>query len=140
MSTQLKDLIGLHLLDAVDFENVSLPAYEGADYNEDANTCRFRLDGTVWCVVEDPSDGYRSSMREIVRSRKKPVNVFPAIQVLAVIRERNGYNSCDLLELIDTQTAKVVLVVGTDNNDDYYPSFVANFSPENMASNVGASP
>ncbi len=37
------------------------------------------------------------------------------------------------------RVANVVLEVGTDNSDDYYPSFVANFQPENMATNASAS-
>ncbi|WID95356.1 hypothetical protein QO058_21640 [Bosea vestrisii] len=37
-------------------------AYEGADDLEDCNVCRFWLNGTVYVVIEDPSDGYCSSM------------------------------------------------------------------------------
>lgn len=134
---ELKDLIGLAYLDAVDFETTQLPAYEGADDMEDCNVCRFRLNGTVYVVIEDPSDGYRSSMREIkVAPKAEMVNVFPPVQVLAIHRDRSRYDAADILALYDVTTAKPVLEVGTDNSDDYYPSFVANFQPENMASNA----
>ena len=42
------------------------------------------------------------------------------------------------LELLDCKTGKTVLEVGTENTDDYYPCFVANWSPENMACNQSA--
>ena len=138
---ELKDLIGLAKLDAVDFETVDLPEWEGADTLESCNVCRFRLNGTVYVVVEDPSDGYRSSMRaiKVAPKRTRMANRFPPVQVLCRHKDRSGYNQSDLLELIDVITAKVVLEVGTDNSDDYYPSFVANFQPENMATNTALS-
>jgi len=137
MGVELKDLIGLATLDAVDFETMQFPRYEGDDDLEDCNVCRFRLNGTVYVVIEDPSDGYRSSMRDIkvAPPRTRMKNVFPKVRVLCRQKDRSDYSSSDLLELIDVVTAKVVLEVGTDNSDDYYPSFVAHFAPENMATN-----
>lgn len=135
--TELADLVGLHMLDAVDFETVAIPAYEGSDSLEDARTCRFRLDSRVFAAVENPDDGYRSSMRDLVEQpNAKMANIFPAMQVLAMHRKKSDYHDCDLLDLVDTTTGKVVLTVGTDNSDDYYPSFVAIFSPEHMKANA----
>lgn len=135
--TELKDLVGLHMLDAVDFETISVPEWEGADTFEDASTCRFRLGGVVWAAVEDPSDGYRSSMRELRLLNDAPmVNAFPPVQVLAVHRAKRGWDAADVLELIDTKTGQTVLEVGTDNTDDYYPSFVADFRPEALSLNA----
>lgn len=42
---------------------------------------------------------------------------------------------CDYLVLVSEITDKPVLTVGTSNTDDYYPSFVAHFEPENMSVN-----
>lgn len=135
--TELKDLVGLHMLDAVDFETISVPEWEGADTFEDASTCRFRLGGEVWAAVEDPNGGYCSSMREL---RHMPgaamANVFTAVQVLAVYRSKRGYQDADVLELIDTTTGRTVLEIGTDNTDDDYPTFVSNFDPSAMKSNA----
>lgn len=65
-------------------------------------------------------------------------NRFDPVEVLAVHRERADYGGpADILDLIDCATGKVVLSAGTENDDDYYPSFIANFTPGNMASNVG---
>lgn len=134
--TKLTDLVGKHTLDAVDFSTESRKRW--SDEYEDCEVCRFRLNGTVYAAVEDPDDGYRSSMRElIVDQHAKLQNVFPAIEVVGVHRTKGKYSGeDDVLELIDTTTGKVVLEVGTDNVDDYYPGFVASFHPENMVTNA----
>lgn len=132
----LSDLIGLTVLDAVDFDSQQIKAYDWSDDMEDCAVCRFRLNGTVYVAVENPDDGYRSSMREIVADPDAKIsNSFPGIRVLARHKNKSNYNEADILELIDVVTGKVVLEVGTDNSDDYYPSFIANFCPENMATN-----
>jgi hypothetical protein len=93
------------------------------------------LDGVIYIASEDPSDGYRSCLdRVIVSPSAEMTNTFPPIRVLARKKEP-GSCSDDTLELVDLVTGKVVMEVGTDNTDDYYPSFVSNFSPENMATN-----
>lgn len=111
-------------LDAVD-DLVSAKDY--------ANGIRFRLDGTVYEVIEDEEDGYRSSARPIQAVHTRPRNVFPPIQVVG--RMGVGCYS-EILYLDDAHTSKLVLEVGTDNSDDYYPGFVASFHPENMVTNA----
>lgn len=133
---ELVSLVGLKSLDAVDFANERRERYE--DYWEDCQVCRFRLDGKVYLAIEDPSDGYRSHLASLSEYQDEcPMeNVFPAIHVLARHRTKGtSYQDADVLELIDVVTGKTVLEVGTDNSDDYYHSFVACFSPENMATN-----
>lgn len=133
---ELKDLVGKHWLDAVDFTNEQIKETYGDRY-EDSSVCRFRLDGVVYVAAEDPGDGYRSSMRELtVQDNAKLDNVFPAIEVIGRHRDKSGYDADDILEIIDAVTGKIVLEVGTTRTDDYYPSFVACFSPENMATNA----
>lgn len=140
--TELIDLVGLHMLDAVDFETVSLPDWEGADTFQDARACRFRIDGVVWMVIEDPSDGYRSSMRELKRlgDGVPMANSFPSVQILCVHLEKNrdGYGKADVLVFLETTRGKQVLEVGTLDSNDYYPAFVADFRPENMPVNADA--
>ena len=135
----LKDLVGKHMLDGVDFYN---QRFEHEYYNDQhSSVCRFRLDGKIYKAVEDPSDGYRSSMDSIfIDPSDKMENEFPPIHVIGemkeAITEDFGYTrSCDILLLKDAATGLVVLEVGTDNTDDYYPYFVSNFRPENMAIN-----
>jgi len=133
---ELKSIVGLMHLDAVDFINERVKKW--TDEWEDCSACRFRLDGKVYLAIEDPSDGYRSSLASLAQFEDEvPMeNVFPAVQVLARHRPAGRYGrEADILELIDIKTGAVVLEVGTDNTNDYYPSFVASFSPENMATN-----
>ncbi len=127
----LEDLVGERVLDAVDYA----PLHDEDGKHEDSQSIRFRLDGKVYVAVEDPSDGYRSCMRDLYESTALMTNEFEPVRVVGrYVSSRDGDRS-DILELIDVVTGKIVLEVGTDNTDDYYPSFVANFTPENMTVN-----
>lgn len=134
----LEELKGEHDLSGVDFGKK--PADKDNFEYEDSNTMTFVLDGRAYCVIEDPSDGYRSSMGDIIEVPVESVsNRFAPVRVLARMREKSTYGSAaEILELIDMVTTKVVLETGTDNSDDYYPSYVANFTPEDMAINQAA--
>lgn len=133
----LDSLVGEHILDGVDLSSERVRMYD--DKYEDASVIRFRLDGIVFTAIEDPSDGYRSSMDKIFYETCELSNTFPPIRVLARKKENGKYGDVnDTLELVDLVTGKVVLEVGTNNTDDYYPVFVSAFWPENMASNIKA--
>lgn len=62
----LNELIGEHILDGVDFEQGQVKTY--GDVYEPCQVMRFRMDGVVYAVYEDPEDGYRSAMKEILVS------------------------------------------------------------------------
>lgn len=63
-------------------------------------------------------------------------NRFPPVRVVGVYKRDGDWGgACDILQLVDVVTGQVVLEVGTDNTDDYYPSFVADFRPQAMAVN-----
>lgn len=132
---ELESLLGEHVLDAVDMFEEDMKARYG-DYTDHCQIFRFRLDGKVYTAIEDPSDGYRSSMGELFVSDDAMKNVFPPIRVVAK-KKAPGYGENDTLEFIDATTGKVVAEVGTDNSDDHYPSFVGAFFPANMATNAG---
>jgi hypothetical protein len=135
---ELKDLVGEHVLTAVDNDTtVEIVGYSGEPRS--ANGMLFTLDGVTYRVIEDENDGYRSSAREIeVFTTSEPLrNRFTGCRVVCRYIDGQFENSPsnDLLELIDVVTGQTVLLVGTKDVDDYYPSYVANFTPENMASN-----
>lgn len=132
---ELDSLVGEHVLDAVDLSTKSIKQY-GSHY-EDCEVMRFRLDGVAYTAIEDPSDGYRSSLESLLVSDEPMQNVFPPIKVIARKKENERYSINDTLQLVDALTGKVVVEVGTDNTDDYYPCFVSYFAPENMATNEG---
>lgn len=129
---ELKDLVGEHILDAVDFCEEQVKNYYGDGF-DNCSVIRFRLDGNVYIASEDPDDGYRSSMRDLVVGYFEMKNIFPPIKVVGVHRKKGDRREVDdILELIVLETGKVVIEVGTENLDDYYPSFVANFDPTAM--------
>ena len=118
---ELKDLVGRHWLSGVDFETEKDTGYD----KNDAQVINFILDGETYTATEDPSDGYRSCLSDIYKSRKRIKNSFYSIEVI-------GSMDDEIIEFKAIQNEKIVLSVGTANSDDYYPSFVANFIPENI--------
>lgn len=131
-------LVGEHTLDAVDESVEQIKGW--GSWTDSANCLRFRLDGKVYVALEDPDDGYRSAMRKLFILDGKMKNVFTPVRVIARVCKETGRlpyrNSADLLQLVDIANGKVILEVGTDNTDDYYPCFVASWVPENMALNA----
>lgn len=97
--------------------NITLP-YDG-------NSIIFVLNGISYCAVEDPSDGYRSSLGGLYRVRAS-IPLFP----------RPVYVKCvfddDFVIFVNIKTNKNILTVGTDYSDNYYPSFVSDFRPSNI--------
>lgn len=113
-----------------------MPASYG-DGTYHGNVCRFVLDGKAYTVREDDNDDYRSSMRDLLEGGVVK-NIFAPVRVLCSMRTEGQYGGKDeTLVMRDVVTGKEVLEIGTDNTDDYYPSFVADFRPENMTSNSG---
>ena len=134
----LLDLLGEHTLDGVDLYVEAIRDYGGE--LQDAEAIRFRLDGVAYTAIEDPSDGYRSSLGQLFIGGAVN-NSFPPVRVLAMKKPNNKHGGeNDTLLFVDLVTGKIVLEVGTDNTDDYYTSFVSSFSPENMATNASTTP
>ena len=130
---QLDDFLGRHVLTGVDF-GVEKATEE---YYKDANNMAFEMDGKVYLVREDPSDGYRSSMKDIEEVDIKVVNQFPPCKVKGRRRKNSEYGEKnDVIDFYDVVTGLVVLAIGTENIDDYYPSYVAYFDPRNMKINI----
>jgi len=103
---------------------------------ENCQVINFILDKKVYTAIEDPSDGYRSHMRELKITKNKVDNKFPPQSVLGIMRGKTYGNENEVVDFYDLTTAKLVLSVGTESTDDYYPHFVAEFTPKNMAINA----
>lgn len=131
---ELSSLIGKHKLTGVDFEHESIRNYEWSEL-EDCQVIRFRLDDKTYMATENPSDGYRSCMKQCVIVKEKPKNKFKAVEVYGVMKP-DGYDKNNIIQFYDTETNKIVLEIGTANFDDYYPSFVAKWTPENLCLNI----
>lgn len=134
---KLQDLVGEHELSGVDSGVLRVDNGYGGSYA--ASRLLFVLDGVAYQAIEDEDDGYRSSMREIeLASIGEVANRFTPVKVIGCYKQRRDdpySGQCDILQLVDVVTGEVVLEVGTDNTDDYYPSFVADFRPQAMVSN-----
>jgi hypothetical protein len=115
----LIDLVGRHWLTGVE---------SGVIDKGSANSMTFILDGKEITAIENEDDGYRSALGDLSITPEAVVkNTFPRVRVEAVM---NPYE--DILEFTDIKSGLVVLQIGTDNSDDYYPCFIANFNPKNM--------
>lgn len=133
---KLKDFVGKHILAGCQFG--TMPKKDEWQ-DSDPNTLDFILDGRLFSVVENPDDGYRSSMDDIIENRESLIitNTFTPCEVFGTFRPNNSYEDFDVVDFFDIVTGKVVMSIGTASVGDYYPSFVGDFTPENMASNVG---
>ncbi len=133
-----ESLVGKHLLTGIDLTNRMEAMYEGATELESCQVCNFVLDGQTYTALEDPDDGYRSSMKYLVLSDEKVINTFPAVEVTCTHRTVGGFENCredDVLEFRDCANGKLILEVGTTDTDDYYPSFVSDWNPANLSVN-----
>lgn len=134
---ELESLLGKHTLTGVDEYNETIKSF---GVEEDANFIAFALDGKTYIAAEDPEDGYRSHMKDLVCIETDQIikNKFDAVEVIGKMKGPGEYAANDILELIDTKTGKIILEIGTENTDDYYPYFVGKFYPENMIINQGS--
>ncbi len=125
---ELKDLVGEHLLSGVDFESSNQQVC--SDLYRDCEIVNFVLDGETYTAIQNPDDGYRSCMEEIKKSDVKVSNMFKPCRVVGTMD-----TVMDIINFFDTHTDKVVLSIGTDHSDQWYPFWVAEFNPENMVIN-----
>ena len=129
-SIELKTLVGFHTLYGVDGVKHSI---DGLDRYDESQVVNFDLDGVTYSAIEDPEDGYRSMLDKLIVSNESISNRFPGCKVLGSY-DSNSVD--DILEFRDVTTGKVVLRIGTENTDDYYPNFIGVFIPENMLINA----
>lgn len=123
---ELKDLVGEHILTGVDFNNQQIK-----DYGDEYQICqviRFTLDGKTYIACEDPEDGYRSCMRWI-RLSKETINNLEPIKILARMNDKCNTIT---LQILNIKNGKIILEIGTDNEDSYYPNWIAEFHKENL--------
>lgn len=91
-----------------------------------------KLDHLIWRVVCDPDDGYRSYCSEVERlanERYANVGPFSATPLAEVMIIESG--PLDGFSLVDAD-GHVWLDFGTDNQDDYYPSYTFHWTPREM--------
>jgi hypothetical protein len=112
-------------------------------FDADASGCALDLGDLTVFVFENPDDGYRSCAAEpmIVKTALysfgcSPDYIRAPVLVRKLTQDERGYGGeCEGIELIDRRNGKTILRLGTDNTDDYYPSFVCDWRPQNLADN-----
>jgi hypothetical protein len=144
----LQDLVGEFQLTGVSRDDTQVASEWDEDRYEDSQIFSFILNDITFTAVEDPDDGYRSHMRYIaveqfaVRSQFHPVDVYTIYRTdnTHLKEDNDDYFSGEVwetLEMYDKGNDKLIMRVGTNNADDYYPYFVAEWMPENMEVNGG---
>lgn len=129
----LKTLVGPHTLSGCDIATEQIKDW--GEMYVSSGVIRFILDEKTYAAVEDPDDGYRSSLRYLHLSDAAVENQFPPVEVYARHRDRvrSEYGgSSDVLEIYNPSTGKIILEIGTDDEDDYYPGCVMGYYPENL--------
>lgn len=134
--TEFTELIGLHKLSGLE---TSVEKLSDHGYGYDNGTyIYFILDGVTYLCTENPGDGYRSSMGSFEVVTEYAVrNTFPEQLVFGKMRP-DGYDRNDTIEFFDAESGNLVLALGTDAFDDWYPTFIFSWHPENMAINKDA--
>lgn len=124
----LIDLVGEHLFSGID---VSEEKYEG----QSCEVINFILDDITYKVIENPSDGWRSYLGDIKISNEKILNTFPPQKVIIKKKKSDKYQTNNTIQFFDAINKKLILEIGTDNADDWYPYCVMEYHPENMEIN-----
>lgn len=87
------------------------------------HSCQFQLGQVIFQVNEDESDGYRSYLRDVeIISVEAPARIRDFLA--EVIIKKSQVSNRDGWEIVDANDSHVWLEFGTDNSDDYYPSFI----------------
>lgn len=110
-----------------------------AFYGADEKSNRFRLGNRILKVVEDESDGYRSYFSHVEEDMDDVLasvtNKLAMVQIQVASRPEKR-TSDDPVSCIDSgyqlvdNKGHVWLEFGTDNEDDYYPSFRFSYNPK----------
>ena len=139
---ELKDLVGTTILLGCDWGKGDIMRYGNGSQTVDI--IHFQLGPTTYSMYEDPDDGYRSHLGKIEVDRHEIRNTFAPCVVVCTHKqgakrypeEEDGHEKAvDILEIRCAETGKLIIEVGTDNADDYYPSCVMSFNPENLIHN-----
>lgn len=136
-TTDLEALCGLHWLDARG-EIIGTKK----EWDDDApRVVVLRLDGILCWFQENPSDGYRSSLSHVRIAEpgdlpSGALAAFPKRLVSCQVRKQpvdpwpDSYPRFDhVLMGTDEATGTLLFEIGTENTDDYYPSFISHWSP-----------
>lgn len=128
---KLSSLTGRHKLSGVE-----LGVMHDMSINEDRNYVKFTLDNVHYLAVENPDDGYRSYCEDLIVTEQPPLFSFDPQDMHCSMKESlPGCFGNDILVMRDACNGEVVLEIGTDAVDDWYPCCYFHYKPENMSCN-----
>jgi hypothetical protein len=105
------------------------------EYEYDQNGYLFRLNGRNYAIWENPDDGYRSYC-EMEETDQPCSNTFPPQEVFVELYDCEcNYERNQGIMIRNIDDASLILKLGTDNYDDYYPTAVMEWHPENLPIN-----
>ena len=103
---------------------------------EDINALIVQVDGKNYLCYEDPDDGYRSHS-EFQETDKPCTNTFPPQRVMVKTYDQGSHGYKDHGVKFFNPDFELILHIGTENYDDYYPMAVWEWHPENLPINKG---
>lgn len=144
LRVELTDLVGIHEISAIWRGMITVPWLGG---EETVQAVVLQLDDQFVLFTENPNDGYRSSLGDVYRTSasmwielcsevlNSPMPslapIHPPVMASFSIRDRSYFHGerAEVLYAIDECTDLCIFEIGTDNIDDYYPSFIFDWRP-----------
>lgn len=128
---KLSDLVGWFDLTGVDYTTTK--ALNSWSDDDDAQVMTLILNGISFSFIEDPDDGYRSTLDSVIVGEFQEIeNTFPPIKVYFThVDEEQEHMIYGYVNTMD----KYILRIGTDHTDDYYPTYTAEWNPKILEDN-----
>jgi len=111
-------------------------------FDADASGVALDLGDITVFAFENPSDGYRSCAASLLIAKGSlyefgcsPDYLRVPVLISRWTKSEGGYEA-DGVEFRDKRNGKVILVLGTDNSNDDYPSFTCDWRPQDLADNA----
>lgn len=132
----IKDILpdGKYLLSGVDEYQTTNTFYENI------NGVVLILNGEKYIMAEDPSDGYRSYGIIFQDEDVECINTFPPQEVVVESKvteiTEHFYSRVDeMMTIKNPFTNKIIIELGTEDMEDYYPVGIFHYYPENLPIN-----
>lgn len=124
-----KMLCGNHILRGV--ERLTMNCY-GKYFDSDAvPAILFKLDNTNFIVIKNHDNGWRSYAGDPFVTDKEPLCPF---ELLVFVHRIESATFCGYT-FVDTNNQEIILKIGTDYSNDFYPKCVFAYHPEKMSIN-----
>lgn len=131
VAKELSELVGERTMPCTPIMKASHP------FDASAEGVCFKIDEAVYFVFEDANDGYRSMAGPLLGfvgdywslgGDKQYDHFRPPLKLIGTMEGNGG----EVLTFRDAERGFIVFRIGTDNSDDYYPWFVAEWNPEGI--------